>query len=60
MDLKDRFVRIYAGLPLGIRKEIILVLDGEPITWAVAYIEVINDTEVGKRILEKLGKLGII
>ena len=58
---KEKFLQIYANLPLGIRQEIILVLDdGRTITWDVAYIEVNSDTELSKIILEKLSKLGII
>ena len=60
MDKKQRFLKIYASLPLGIRNEIVLVLDGEPITWDVAYIEVSNDTDLSSKILDKLEKLGII
>ena len=66
-DLKTRFLRVYSSLPLGVRREIILVLDpqagitvGGPITWEVAYIEVENDTPLSKVILEKLGKLDFI
>lgn len=58
---KERFLKIYANLPLGVRQEIILVLDdGRTITWDVAFIEVGSDTALGKIILEKLKKLEII
>ncbi len=60
MGLRERFLKIYSNIPLGLRKEIILVIDGEPITWNVAYIEVKNDTEKGKKILKKLKELEII
>jgi len=56
----ERFMRVYADLPLKLRKEIVMVIDEEPITWNAAYIEVKNNTEKGKRILEKLASLGII
>lgn len=60
-DSKENFLKIYANLPLGIRQEIILVLeDGRPITWDVAFIEVKEDTLLSKTILEKLEKLEII
>lgn len=59
--IKEKFLRIYANLPLGIRKEIILVLDdGRPITWDVAFVEVQADTPLSKTILENLEKLKII
>lgn len=58
---KEQFLKIYANLPLGVRKEIILVLDNYgPITWDVAYIEVTNDTALSKIILTKLQELEII
>ncbi|MDP2909942.1 MAG: hypothetical protein Q8N69_02635 [bacterium] len=60
-DGKERFLRIYANLPIGIRQEIILVLgDSRPITWNVAFIEIIANTPLSKIILEKLEKLKII
>ncbi|MBI4600147.1 hypothetical protein HY732_04500 [Candidatus Uhrbacteria bacterium] len=58
---KEKFFKIYANLPLGIRQEIVLVLnDGRPITWNVAYIEIEADTPLSKDILEKLEKFKII
>lgn len=60
-DRKERFLRIYANLPLGIRQEIILVLnDGKTITWNSAFVEVEADTPLSQVILEKLEKLKII
>jgi len=59
--MKEQFFKIYANLPLNLREEIILVLPGKgPITWNVAYLEINNDTELGKQILEKLLELKII
>ncbi len=61
MDSKEKFLKIYANIPLGIRQEIILVLDDYgPITWNVADIEVEADTPLSKTILEKLERLKII
>ena len=58
---KEKFLKIYVNLPLGVRQEIILVFEEKgPITWDVAFIEVDNDTELSKIILEKLEKLQII
>ena len=59
--IKEKFLKIYANLPLGVRREIILVLDdNRPITWDVAFIEVEADTPLSKTILEKLENLKII
>ena len=58
---KEKFLKIYANLPLGVRREIIAVLDdGKPVTWDVAFFEIDNDTEMGKIILKKLEKLELI
>jgi len=58
---REKFLKIYANLPLGVRQEIILVLDdNKPITWDVAFFEIDNDTDLSKIILEKLEKLELI
>lgn len=59
-ELRERFLKIYADIPLNIRKEIILVIDEEPITWNVAYIEIYNKTKKSVIILKKLNALEII
>jgi hypothetical protein len=60
MDKKALFLQIYANLPLESRKEVIAVLDSEPITWAAARIEIENDTESGQKILDFLIEAQII
>ncbi len=58
--LRERFLEIYANIPLNLRREIILVLEKEPIAWNVAYVEVFNNTEKSMKILQKLRELKII
>lgn len=59
--LKERFLKIYANLPINLRDEIILVLhDRGPITWNIAYLEIKQDTKLSEEILQKLDELGII
>lgn len=60
MDRKTKFRNAYANLPLGLRKEIIVIIDSEPMTWNAASIEVENDTDKGNEILEKLTQLNIL
>ncbi|MFH1749815.1 MAG: hypothetical protein ABH837_02915 [bacterium] len=60
MTLKDRFYKIYGNLPLITREEIILVLDGEGISWKVAKLYIDQDSPLAKEILEKLAELGVI
>ena len=47
-------------MPLGVRNEIVAVVDSEPITWNVAKLEIEQDTEKGKQVLELLFKLDIL
>ncbi len=62
MDKKQRFLQVYVTLPLGVRKEIVAVLDDPigPVTWEVAFIEVENETPLGMDILERLASMQII
>lgn len=60
MDLEERFYKAYNNLPLGIRDEVILVINDESVTWKVARLEIENDTPLSKEILEKLAELEII
>ena len=58
---KERFFKVYANLPINLRREIVLVLPEKgPITWNVAYLEINNDTSLGEEILQKLIDLKII
>jgi len=61
MANKERFLKIYANLPVNLRNEIIAVIpDVGPLTWNVAFLEVESDTKLGKQILEILAGLKII
>ena len=56
----ERFMKVYSNLPINVRKEIVIVIDDQPISWEVAYKEIIGDTELGKKIVEKLVELDVI
>ena len=64
MKNSERFHRAYSNLSIGLRREIIAVLeiDGidQPITWNVAWLEVEAKTKLGERILKYLIGLDII
>jgi hypothetical protein len=60
MKGKDIFLKVYSNLSMDLRKEIILVIDSQPITWAVAYEEISKETELGEKILKKLIEMGFI
>lgn len=57
---KEKFFKVYANLPLNLREEIILVINNEPITWKIAFLEISNDTKLGEEILTKLEALQLI
>lgn len=57
---KEKFIKIYSNLPLNLRREIITLIDEKPITWNVAYLEIRNNTELGKKILKNLEDFKII
>jgi hypothetical protein len=58
---KEKFFRVYANLPVGLRGQIVIVLpDVGPMTWNAAYIEINNGTKLGDVIVEKLIELKII
>ena len=59
---KNNFFKVYANLPVNVRKEVVLDL-GEPtgpITWEIAYREINAETDLGGKILTKLMELGIV
>jgi len=60
MDRKTQFLKVYANLPLGARDEIVVVVDGEPLTWKSAKLEIEQDTLKGKQVLETLTNLKIL
>lgn len=58
--LAERFKKIYANIPLGLRSDVIAVIDEQPMTWHVCYIEVSTSTLMAERILEYLDRLELI
>ena len=60
MSLQERFYKVYNNLPLNLRDEVILVINDETITWKVARLEIDQNTELSKTILEKLAALEVI
>ena len=59
--LKEDFFKTYSNIPINLRNNIILVLDGGgPISWDVAYFAIKNDTESSQAILTNLKELNLI
>jgi hypothetical protein len=59
-EYKAKFFAIYSNLPLNVRDDIVLVLDQRPITWNVAYLEIISEGEKTNQILKDLVELDLI
>lgn len=60
-DLRAKFLKTYANIPLALRDEIVLVLeDYGALTWKTAYFEVKNETTQSERILKELAELKLI
>lgn len=52
---KERFFRVYANLPVGLRDQVVVVLpEVGPLSWNAAYAEMSNSTKLGDTIVERL------
>lgn len=60
LEGKDRFLKVYSNLSIDIRKEVIILIDKQPISWNIAYEEIEKETDLGKKILKKLIQLNFI
>ncbi len=58
--LREDFLRVYANIPLNLRGNIILIFEGKPINWNVAYVEIKANTDEGLKILKELRQLNLI
>ena len=56
----SRFTKVYNNLPIPERDLVSVVIDEDGITWRLAYKEIKDDTELGKRIQKKLEDLKLI
>jgi len=59
-DLRAKFHGMFANIPLGLRRDIIAVIDEQPMSYLVCWLEVKNKTEMGDRILIYLDDLDLI
>jgi hypothetical protein len=57
---KEKFLKAYANLPVPEREQIVVVIGDEPYSWSVAHKAILDDTDLGKKILKKLEELGIL
>jgi len=59
-DSRVKFLRIYANIPDTIREDILVVVDQKSYTWNIAYLEVKNNSPLGKKILKALEEMGVL
>lgn len=57
---REKFLKVYSNLPLPVRDEVVYIEESKPLTWNVCYMEVVHDTDLGKKILKRLEELQII
>ena len=60
MEMKEEFFKIYANLPIEERNNVVVVINKQPISWNIAYLEIKNSTKLGQKILKILKELGIL
>lgn len=58
--LKAKFLKLIANVAFPLRKEIIAVVDNQPVSWNVAYGEVSQDTDKAKEVLKHLKQIKLI
>ena len=56
----SKFVKVYNSLPLAERNMTCCVIDGEAISWKLAYKEIKDKTELGEVIQKQLESLKLI
>ena len=59
-ELRTKFHKVFANLPINIRQEIIAVIDGQPMTWYVCWLEIEQKTKWGDKILKYLDMMKFI
>jgi len=60
MDKTEDFFKVYSGLPIDERDNVVVVIGKAPISWNLAYHEIKNNTKNGEKILKTLKELEII
>lgn len=53
-DKRSEFLKIYPNVPDDLREDLLVVLEGKSYTWNTTYLEIKDNTELGKKILKAL------
>lgn len=59
-DKRAKFLKSYADIPEGLRNDIVVVIEKKPYTWNTAFIEIEENTNLGKKILKILEDIKLI
>jgi len=59
-DKIEKFLRVYPNIPANLREDIVVVIDNKTYTWDTAYLEIKENTSLGKKVLKALEGLGIL
>jgi len=57
---REKFLKVYANIPEGLRKDIIIIVDGKTYNWNTSYFEIKESTKLGEKILKELEELKIL
>ncbi len=60
MEREEEFFKVYASVPLDERKNVLVVIDENPISWNLAYACIKNKSPDAGKILKILKEIGII
>ncbi len=59
-EKRAKFLRVFANIPEDLRNDIIALVDDKTYTWNTAYLEIKDDTSLGKKLLKTLEENDII
>ena len=59
-NLKAKFLKLHANVPIPLREEIIAAVDKDTYNWYTANAEIEHDTKKAKLILKQLHKIEVI
>ena len=57
---RAKFLRIFANIPEDLRNDIIALVDDKTYNWNTAYLEIKDNTTLGKKILKTLEENNIL
>jgi hypothetical protein len=60
MELREKFLKAYANVPEDLRGDIIVVIKREPYSWQTSFLEIKDNTEKGKEILNMLKSMRML